>query len=187
MKRVSKEELKEIIKKRNDTELNEKVNRLWFLVSNTSEELFPTPILAFHYFEEARLCYLHGAFIATIFMVHNAFEELLRSFYRVIRGQKEKIISKRRSVNVDDATFKELIDDAENERFITKEEARSLHKLRRLRNKLQHTKDVPPYQKSLGDSWVIQSMRVESRVEKDARWAIKFLLNRFPSMCKRLF
>jgi len=175
-----------MIKQKDEKELNEKLKRLKFLISNSTDEYVPMPSLALQYFEEARLCYYYGAFIATIFMVHNAFEELLRNFYRVIRGQKEKIILKRRSVNVDDATFKDLIDNAENEQFITKEEARELHKLRKLRNILQHTKDVPPYQKSLDNSWLIQSMRIESRIiYEDARWAIKFLLNKFPLMCKR--
>jgi len=186
MKNFDEVSLIKMIKDKGESELEEKVERLRLLISNITDEYIPIPSLAFQYFEEARLCYYHGAFIATIFMVHLVFEELLRNHYRVIRGQKEKLISKNKELmNVDKASFLDLIDEAKEDNYITKEESKKLHRLRKLRNRLQHTKDVPPYRINLKGSWFAQDLRIRTQIDKDAEWAINLLLTTFVSICKR--
>lgn len=185
MDSLSDKKLIEMIKEKDQKELNEKSKRLKLLISNTTDEYIPIPSLAFQYFEEARLCYYSGAFIATIFMVHLAFEELLRNHYRVIREMKEKLISKKgRQLSVDKVSFSELIDNAKKECYVSKDDAKKLHKLRKIRNSLQHTKDVPPYERSLLKSWYGQEIELRTNIEKDARWAIKLLLDRFLNICE---
>jgi len=175
-----------MVKEKEKSEFDEKIKRLRFLISNATDEYIPMPSLAFQYFEEARLCYYHGAFIATIFMVHLAFEELLRNHYRIIREQKEKLTSKMRgTISIDEATFLELIDEAKRDNYITQKEAEKLHQLRKLRNKFQHTKDVSPYRTNLEDSWFAQDLKIRTRIDKDAEWAINLLFTTFADICKR--
>jgi len=186
MKNFDKISLIKMVKDREESKLEEKAERLRLLISNITDEYIPMSSLAFQYFEEARLCYYHGAFIATIFMVHLAFEELLRNHYRIIRGQKEKFMSKNKGlINVDEASFLDLIDEAKEDNYITKEEAKELHRPRKLRNRLQHTKDAPPYKTDLKSSWFGQALRIKTQIEKDAEWAIGLLLTTFVAICKR--
>jgi len=186
MRSFNEVSLVKMIKNKEESELEERVKRLKLLISNITDEYVPVPSLAFQYFEEARLCYYHGAFIAAIFMVQLAFEELLRNHYRVIRGQKEKLTSKMKgAISVDEATFLELIDEAKRDNYVTQKEIEKLHQLRKLRNRFQHTKDVSPYRTNLEDPWFVQDLKIRTQIDKDAEWAINLLLTTFVAICKR--
>lgn len=162
-----------------------RIARLGWLQSGTSLQSYPVPALAHEYFEEARLCWYVGAFISTILMVQLAFEELLRSHYRVVRGVGGKLDSGKR---VDSAGFAELIKQGSRDTFLSTAEAGDLSALRRCRNPYVHTRDV----EGKGPSFFDLTVRISAPelagvgVEDEARKAIKLLTTLFPTLCLRM-
>lgn len=158
-----------------------KLRRLQLLSRITPSRMF-SPILATMYFEEARLCWYSGAFVACILMVQLAFEELLRDHYRVALGVGGML---KRGMSVDAATFSALIERAQADGLVSEREARRLHRLRRRRNPFVHSKDA-------GDpTWLVQAAKFVSRtggprVAREADAALRLLNTTFPTICERV-
>ena len=138
----SHQEIEQLIEDANKRAHAGRSQRLKVLLSLQSRNAFPAPALALEYYEEARLCWYVGAYVATIVMTQMAFEELLRSHYRVAKGVSG-ILDFGRKKEVDKAGFFDLINEAEYEGWILKGEAELLHNLRKnLRNIYVHVKDI---------------------------------------------
>ena len=167
--------------------------RLKYLLSINSLDEFPAPALAWEYYEEARLCWYSGAFVATIIMAQLAFEELIRSTYRVAKGVRGKLANNKK---VDKASFSDLIWEAEQDKIITKKEAENLNKLRKLRNPFVHTKDLRiegenkitlgPVDFFYQHLKIVASHLIGQSAENEAKFAIKLLCNSFPKISYRL-
>jgi hypothetical protein len=127
-----------------------RVSRLAALGDAEGVDGYPCPALAHEYFEEARLCWYVGAFVAAILMVQLAFEEFLRSQYRVAKGVGGEL---RSGIKVDRAGFAELIVQARSDGFLSSSEANELHALRKRRNPYVHTKDALKRQVNEGDTF----------------------------------
>lgn len=157
-----------------------KLRRLRLLCRTSPRRMF-SPVLGTEYFEEARLCWYSGAFVACILMVQVAFEELLRDHYRVALGVGGIL---KKGVGVDAATFSAFIERAEADGRVTKREARRLHRLRKRRNPFVHSKDV-------GDpTWFDQAAKFvsgsgEPRIKREAEAAIRLLNATFPALRAR--
>jgi len=175
---------------------NCRFERLRFLLGVETQSYFPAPALAIEYYEEARLCWYVGAFVSTIIMTQLAFEELLRSHYRVAKGVGGKIICGKRTKKVDDMTFIDLIEEAKGDKWISKQEASLLNKLRKnARNLYVHVKDFkinkngkPNLKKS---NFFIQYLKIKAPevigydITDEAKEAIKLLVTLFPSISSR--
>lgn len=174
---------------------NGRLERLKFLLSigDQNEHSFPAPALAYEYYEEARLCWYVGAFVATMVMVQISFEELLRSHYRVAKGVGEKLSNEKK---VDDAGFNDLINEAKEEGYISIQEAESLHNLRKnIRNSFVHVKDVKLSASENTDlktpNFFTQTLKIQApdvlgnNVIDEAKEAIKLLAIAFPDISKR--
>ena len=99
----------------------------------------PASVLASEYYEEARLCWYIGAFVAVIVLTQLCFEELLRSHYRVSKGVSGYLNER---LKVDDAGFKALIDRARADDWLNIDEANALNRVRRdFRNSYVHVHD----------------------------------------------
>jgi len=109
-------EIRRLIHEQEDRSFPGRLERLRFLLSIQKQPPFPSPRLAYEYYEEARLCWYVGAFVASIVMVQLAFEELLRSHYRVAKGVGGKLDCGKK---VDDAGFANLINEARNDMYIS--------------------------------------------------------------------
>jgi hypothetical protein len=158
-----------------------------FRVLLHTPDLIPAPLLAFQYFEECRLCWLSGAFVATIAMAQIAFEELLRDRYRAEKGFGGMLNP---DVTVDFAGFKELIQQAEIENVITRKEAAALHRLRVMRKTYAHTKSpkepalsAMEYVYRQAEKFVENKGKI--RVKEEAQRATELLLSIFPRLCCR--
>jgi len=186
-------EIKRLIHEGDERSYDGRLKRLRFLLSIEGQEPFPTPALASEYYEEARLCWYVGAFVATILMVQLSFEELFRSHYRVAKGVGRKLDCDKK---VDDASFYDLIEEAKNDKWISEEDAKLLHKLRKnVRNPYVHVKDIKvkdddnPNLK--GPNFITQHFKIEapevigSDVENEAREAVQLLVTLFPEISRR--
>lgn len=109
---------------------NGRAARLKVLLSVMPVEGYPVPALAHEYFEEARLCWYVGAYVATVLMVQLAFEELLRSSYRTARGVGGRLDS---GVLIDRAGFGQLIHQGRSDGFLSRLEANELASLKERR------------------------------------------------------
>jgi len=161
-----------------------RIVRLKWLRAEAPLESYPVPALAQEYFEEARLCWYVGAFVASILMVQLAFEELLRSHYRVARGVGGDLAPRK---SVDSAGFADLIEHAKRDGLLSSSEVRDLTLLRKSRNPYVHTKGVG----GKGPSFLDQSMKTSAPeltglgVEQEAKEAIKLLTTSFVRLCIR--
>lgn len=171
----------------------DRFERLKFLLSIEDKEPFPVPALVSEYYEEARLCWYVGAFVATIIMVQLSFEELLRSHYRVAKGVGGKL---NYSKKVDQVSFSELIDEAQNDNWISREEAKLLNNLRKnIRNPYVHAKDIKINNDGksdlMGPNFLIQYLKIKAPevigcdVENEAREAIQLLVALLPRISRR--
>lgn len=152
---------------------------------------YPGSSLAGEYLEEARLCWYAGSFVAAILMVELAFEELLRSHYRVTKGVGGALDS---GVEVDRAGLAELTAAARRDALLDESEASDLNTLRRLRNPYAHTKDVTRKPLRTATTFLDQTIKVAApkvsegtSTEDEARNAIRLLMKLFPTLCFRLF
>jgi len=183
-------EIRNLILEGNERSYNRRFERLRFLLSIEDQESFPTSPLVYEYYEEARLCWYVGAFVATIVMVQLSFEELLRSHYRIAKGIGGKLNCGKK---VDQASFSDLIDEAYNDNWISKGEAKLLHNLRKnIRNPYVHVKDIKvnsdgkPNQK--GPNFFTQYLKIIAPeviggdVENEAKEAIKLLVTILPKI-----
>jgi len=189
-------ELRKLIHKADQRSYCGRLERLKFLFGIEKQSGFPAPPLAVEYYEEARLCWYVGAFVATILMTQLAFEELMRSHYRVVKGVGGKLIFNKKIKKVDDTTFFDLIEAAKNDKWISKAEANELHNLRKnIRNPYVHVKNFkiskngkPNLKKP---NFFIQYLKIKAPelirydVEDEAKDAIKILVILFPLMSLR--
>ena len=173
---------------------NGRFKRLKFLLSIEDQEPFPVSALAYEYYEEARLCWYMGAFVATIVMVQLSFEELLRSYYRMTKGIGGKLSCGKK---VDQANFSDLINEAHNDSLISEEEAKLLHNLRKnIRNPYVHSKDIKvnrdgkPNRKT---DFFTQCLKIEApevvgcNVEDEAKGAVQVLVTLLPKISRRFW
>lgn len=119
----------------------ERLDRLKYLHRlERNARFFPASQLAVSYYEEARLCWYMGTFIATIIMTQLAFEELLRSHFRRFKGAEGKVDTR---TKINQASFGDLVNAAETQGWISTKHASQLNRLRKeLRNPYVHTKDL---------------------------------------------
>lgn len=191
---MKRDEMHRLISEGDKQSYDGRLERLEFLFSVENRDPFPAPALAIEYYEEARLCWYVGAFVATIIMTQLTFEELLRSHYRVVKGVSGKLNCSR---SINEARFYDLINEAENEGWVSHEEAKSLHMLRKnLRNPYVHVKDIKiksDKNKKMdikATSFVTQYLKiavpgvVKSDTENEAKEAIQLLVTLFPKMSR---
>lgn len=126
-------EFKEYLKEQDALSLPYRLARLKFLVENFGEPRhMGLPQMAYYYVEEAKLCYLNGAFVACVLIVQSALEDILRNFCFIVPHGHKSI----------EHNFQDLIDESFKRGAINQEEAKSMHEVRQLRNPYVHTKDI---------------------------------------------
>lgn len=113
-----------------------RVDRLEFLIQAYLDAGIPDqPVFAtsesMRYFQEARLCYLHGLYSATVVMCQAALETSIRATF-FAAGEDES----------DTWGFAKLIDLSMERGLLTTNEAEELHALRKVRNPNVHRKNV---------------------------------------------
>ena len=185
-------EIRKLLLKSDKRSYNGRFKRLKFLLSVEDQNPFPISALAFEYYEEARLCWYMGAFVATIVMVQLSFEELLRSHYRVVKGIDGKLSCGKK---VDKTNFSDLIDEAHNDSLISEEEAILLNDLRKnIRNPYVHVKDIKvncegkPNRKT---DFFTQYLKIKAPevvgcdVEGEARRSVQVLVTLLPKISRR--
>jgi hypothetical protein len=125
--------MREFLLEQDSLSLPYRLERLDFVVRNFGPErhLLLTGMSA-HYFQEARLCYLNGIFVATLLMVQCALEELLRGFFR-LKGD---------DAVAGTAGFKAVIEHSLHEGFISQDEAQEMDDIRTARNPYVHPKEI---------------------------------------------
>ncbi|MCD6513196.1 MAG: hypothetical protein J7K61_06315 [Thermoplasmata archaeon] len=184
------DEIKNLILKGDERSYNGRFERLKSLLSIQDQRPFHVPALVDEYYEEARLCWYAGAFVATIVMVQLSFEELLRSHYRVAKGVGGKLNCGKK---IDRASFSDLIDEAYNDGWISEEEAKLLHNLRKnIRNPYVHVKDIKVDSDGKPDlkrpNFFTQYLKIKgpeavrSDAENEAKKAIQLLVTLLPKM-----
>lgn len=123
----------------NDT-LNDRCERIQFLQNLIDEHEFTIyPEFAFYYFEELKSTFTNGDFIATIILCQMICYEYLKWPYRH-RGQAEI---------VDEYGFAKLIQSAVRDGYISTNMAQKMHRLRVIRNNLEHTKDYSTHDRKM--------------------------------------
>ena len=197
--RYSDEEIHSMVEDANAREQSEREERLKFLISVQSEGEFPAPVLAREYYDEARLCWLYGAFVSTILMSQLAIEELLKNHFRVSKGVKGCL---RDEKTVDDSYLFDLVEEAKEEGLIGKEEADDLDQIRKTyRNPYTHVKDVTSPRDAKGKknqsgNFFDQGLKIHNpdlsrellgtSVIDEAQHVITLLCNYFPVISSRL-
>jgi hypothetical protein len=145
---------------------------------------FPAPQLARRYYEESRLCFYSGAYVATIIMAQLAFEELLRTYYRAVEGEGCLPDGSK----VAECGFADLIIHARREKLASGRDVRRLEKLRMMRN---------PYVHSRGEGRKSDQTRQTLKItfpeyvgvstEDEARKAVTTLIEVFPILSHKIW
>jgi len=129
-----------IVRRLNESEHRGRVWRTKKVLSSIEDENFIGSALSAAYYEEARWCWVSGAYVATILMTQMALEEGLRSHFRFSR---EKNAHFPKGVTLSSATFYHLIDRAKAEGWVSPTRAKDFHRLRKmLRNPYVHTRQA---------------------------------------------
>ena len=126
-------------------------------------------------------------------MVQLAFEELLKSHYRVVKGIGGKLNSGKK---VEAAGFFEFITEAEDDGYISHDEAKSLHYLRKnIRNPFVHVNDIQITGNGKTNlekpSFFSQHLKISAPellgtdVEDEAKEAIQLLITLLPEISGR--
>ncbi|MCL0057655.1 hypothetical protein M1N05_01105 [Dehalococcoidales bacterium] len=185
------EELEELMRGADERAHNGQLERLRFLLSRQDPNPAPVDTLAHEYFEEARLCWYVGAFVATIVMSQLALEEMLRAHYRRWKGVDGKL---NEDLKVDEASFLDLISQAEADGWLSSEEAALLNKIRKdLRNPYVHPHDLNTSNVFAKPNWLRQLIKItasqlaENGAEDEARQSISALVELFPTISRRLW
>jgi len=185
------DELEQLIHDANERAHGGRLERLRFLFSQEDTNPAPVEALAYEYYQEARLCWLHGAFVAAIVMGQLAFEELLRSHYRVAKGVAGKL---NEHIKVDEAGFADLIRQSESDGWLYPEEAAALNRIRKdFRNPYVHPHDFDLSNQFAKPNFLRQYIKivapelVESGAESEARENIRILVTLFPSIARRFW
>lgn len=163
-----------------------RVERLKLLNKGASTDEIPMPALAAEYFEEARLCWYTGAFIAAILLSQLSFEGLLRSRYRASNGVGGKLSD---GTKIDAAQFSQLIKAANKDGTINAGEYDRIDHIRTTRNAYVHTKD--PSKVANKSNAFQQTLKVAAphlvgvSLEDEARRCIATLVELFGPLCAR--
>ncbi len=190
--------LEQLIKAANDSAQKGRLDRFRLLMVTEDVDLTPMDGLAYEYYQEARLCWYMGAFVATIVMSQLTFEQMLRAHYRVANGVGGTLD---RGKKVDNATFADLIDQAVDDAWVDQQEAEALHRLRRdIRNPYVHTHDsqkrnessdlidqaVADYRKDFFYQHLkfVAPQLIGVGVEDEARETITLLVRLFPKISR---
>jgi len=195
---LTDEALRKRVKEDMKREFEGRFERLKFLMETDYHGAIVSRVPLYWFVEEARSCWYHGNYIATIIMCQMALEEQLRSHFRVA-GVSRLVTGKRPSL--DAASFADLIEEALHFRYIDKEEAELLHHLRKdLRNVYVHIKDQDvrvvlndqkePRETSLPSFFVLDMKirelpLVQGSVKEDAKEAIEILIFVFTNVMLR--
>jgi len=188
----SDSQLKKMILGQDKGTFDDRLERLRYLMSiSPGDESVPFPSVVLAYYEEARLCWYHGAFVSAIVMAQMAFEELLRSHYRAIGINKLPLTGK----PPDDANFVQLIKQAEQDGYLTVQEAKHIDKIRReYRNRYVHVKNakiVDGKQDMKSSNWLTIGMKALCRnpygddASDEARETMCILVSILPDICIR--
>jgi len=188
--RPTDDELSQLIEDANERAHKGRIERLRVLL--TQEDLEPAPVdaLSNEYYEEARLCWYMGAFVATIIMSQLAFEELIRAHYREEKGVEGKL---NRQKKIDRAGFADLIRQAKKDGWLSSEEAAALDKLRGIRNPYVHSKDISKNRDMSTESFFIQTIKisapelVEKSVYMEALQAVELLTTTYRMISRRFW
>ena len=133
-------ELERLIRDANERAHSGRLERVSFLMSEADSEPVPFPALVYEYYEEARLCWYMGAFVAAIVMSQLAFEETLRSHYRVKRGVDGKLNEHKK---LNEAGFADLIKQAGDDGWLSLEEAAALNRYKGLPEPIRTHAQLP--------------------------------------------
>lgn len=183
--RSKDKELNAIVNNLNKRAQKGRIKRLKYLMKHENENKCPFSPLTFEYYMEARLCWYVGSFVASIIMTQLAFEELLRSYYRMAKSVAGKLENGKK---VDDAGFYELINQSKNDKFIENKESYMLNRLRKnIRNPYVHTKDMKQPNNFTQYLKLQASESINIDVEKESKWAIKLLLTTLPEISYRMY
>lgn len=184
-------QLEQLIRDANDRAHSGRFKRLRILFSVKDLGSYPIGDLAFEYYEEARLCWYMGAYVAAIVMTQLAFEEMLRSHYRVAKGVGGNLNDRKK---VDDAGFADLINQAKGDGWISSEEAAALHKIRRdYRNPYVHPHDFDESNDFSKANFLRQSIKITAPnlvgggAEGEARESISLLITLLPTISRRFW
>jgi len=146
---------------------NERFERLQFLDRLMRRDVrWGMPVLAYHYFQDAKICFIGGAPAATVVMCQMVAEEVVRAAYR--ESGNRKLVKR--------AGLKELLNKAHEDRLVSNREFRDLNRLRGIRNPYVHTGN------DLGSQitkWMPTDLTTKVdvvRAERDARTAFKILV-----------
>lgn len=151
-----------------------RLERLRWLVETFGEPrhlLFRGGPISYRAFEEARLCFLHGQFIATTLLSQVVLEHMLAGLFH--------------SAGRDDlkgSGFKRLMKEAVKERIISAEEHDAFERIRQRRNPVVHYRD-PMNQENIMYRAMREDTTIRQVLEDDARTALYTifnLLNRHP-------
>lgn len=192
MSNLEDNKIKEMIKNSEIKEFEGRLQRLKYLISIHKDIYLPYPSLCEEYYEEARLCWYNGAFVASILMVQLTFEELFRSYFRMSYGVNAELRFYKEKIKVDNASFYVLIEEACLCGWINNNERNELHRLRRIRNPYVHTKDIDSKNRKKIDFFnlfikIYASELIEGSAEEDAKFAITLLVKSYPDIALRVF
>src|SRR5262245_21775686 len=119
-----------------------RAERLALLLEHFGSEergmLFHGGIVPAHAFQELRLCYLHGLFISCVVVAQIVIEHTLAGMLRM--GGRD---------DLEGASFKKLLEEAEADGLISAAEYDAFDELRQLRNPYTHSKP-PMHESSVG-------------------------------------
>jgi len=187
----SDEELEQLMRSADERAHQGRLERLRFLLSRQDPNPAPVDALVQEYFEEAWLCWYVGAFVATIVMSQLALEEMLRAHYRRWKGVDRKLNER---LKVDEASFSDLISQAEADGWLSRDEASELNRMRRdLRNPYVHPHDLSTSNVFAEPNWLRQlikitaSQLVERGAEDEARQSISALVELLPGISRRFW
>ena len=192
MSNLEDKEIKEMIKNSDIKEFEGRFQRLKYLISIHKDIYLPYPSLCEEYNEEAKLCWYNGAFVASILMVQLTFEELFRSYFRMIYGVNGELRFYKEKIKVDNASFYALIEEACLCGWINNNERDELHGLRKIRNPYVHTKDITSKTRKKIDFFNLftkthASELIEGSAEEDAKFAVTLLIKSYPDIALRVF
>ncbi len=193
MSNLEDNEIKEMIKNSDIKEFEGRLQRIKYLISIHKDIYLPYPSLCEEYYEEAKLCWYNGAFVASILMVQLTFEELFRSYFRMSYGVNGELRLYKEKIKVDNASFNVLIEEAYLCGWIKDNGRNELHRLRRIRNPYVHTKDIGPKTRKKKIDFltlftkVYGSELIEGSAEGDAKFAITLLIKSYSNIALRVF
>jgi hypothetical protein len=161
-----------------------KKKRLELLAEAPPTYEFPAPQLARRYYEESRLCFYSGAYVATIIMAQLAFEELLRTYYRAVEGEGCLPDGSK----ISECGFADLIIRARREKLASTRDTRRLEKLRMMRNPYVHSREEGRKSDQTRQTLKITFPEyVGVSTEDEARKAVTTLIDVFPRLSHKIW